>query len=144
MTLLVIMPVMYLSAQQSAVDEDIMFVDGVLYDGLAHRDAGATNTSFTIDGTKGFKDSTGVIINQKLVGEAAPGDSDYEHGRWTRFIVQFTTAGLDSFDVDRDQFYDLEEFMIRDVPTVLSLIGSGHIEITSGGIFELFPIKKSN
>ena len=135
---------MALYAQQSGVDEEIMFVDGLVYDGLAQRTAGATNLSFTIDGIKGYRDSTGVFINQKLVGEAAPGDSDYEHGRWTRFIVQFTTAGLDSFDVNRDLLYDEEAHLIRNHEQVLALLQSGHLEVISGGIFELFPIKKSN
>lgn len=49
-----------------------------------------------------------ALTGQRSVSEAAPGDADYNGGRWSVLLVDYTEAGVAAFDTDGDGDVDGE------------------------------------
>lgn len=72
-----------------------------------------------------FDDS--VISGQRSVAESAPGDRDYNGGRWMVFLVTFTDQGLAVHDADNDGVVDFE---LTNDADVMAHEGFGHFTIS--------------
>lgn len=108
----------------ATVVDDAIWVDGRLYGTVV------TPATFKSPPPK----STDVIYNfsmsglngQRSVAEAAPGDPDYNGGRWSVRMVVFTALGLGIHDPDGDGTVNFE--LMSDAQ-VLHHESLGHLEI---------------
>ncbi len=78
------------------------WANGILY-GTEHGityspNNGARNTLLVFQGLKG----------QRAVAEAAPGDINYQNGRWQVVILEFTPEGRKVFDINNDGYSEFE------------------------------------
>jgi hypothetical protein len=98
------------------------YVDGELY-----RTVG-TPTSLPdkgpFDGLYGFSDE--ILQGQTPVAESAPGDQDYNGGRWERRILEFTEEGVAVHDPDGDGVVNFELTSWEEVEEHIAL---GHLEV---------------
>lgn len=67
------------------------------------------------------------LSGQRSVSEAAPGDRDYNGGRWMVFAVTFTDLGKTIHDADGDGIVNFE---LTGDAMVLEHMGLGHLEIS--------------
>ena len=94
-----------------------------------------TDTSFT----KTRPGNTDVLYNfdmsgltgQRPVAEAAPGDPDYNGGRWSVKFVTFTTQGIAAHDPDGDGAVNFE---LMNADRVLEHEGLGHFTIMDSNV----------
>jgi hypothetical protein len=115
--------------------QDAIWADGRLFDTVL------TDTSFKSPPAG----STDIIFNfmasgltgQRSVAEAAPGDSDYNGGRWNVMAVTYTEAGLAFFDPDGDGAVNSE---LMDAETVLDYAELGYLNIQETGIHFECPL----
>ena len=66
------------------------------------------------------------LMGQRPVAEAAPGDTDYNGGRWSVKIVTFTAQGMAAHDPDGDGTVNFE---LMDADKVLEHEVLGHFTI---------------
>ena len=71
------------------------------------------------------------LKGQRSVAEAAPGDPDFNGGRWKVMGVSFTAQGLDAFDKDDDGNVDME---ITNAEDLWSYVDSGDLLVMDTGI----------
>jgi hypothetical protein len=115
---------------------DAIWVDGELYDTVI------TPTSFTAPPEQ----STDVIYSfmmsglegQRSVAESAPGDPDYNGGRWDVQMVVFTEAGEAVHDPDGDGFVNFE--LMSDAE-VLASEADGNLEIMDANFYFVCPLR---
>ena len=55
-----------------------------------------------------FNFANSGLSGQRSVSESAPGDRNYNGGRWNVISVTYTAAGLAFFDADNDNSVDFE------------------------------------
>jgi hypothetical protein len=92
--------------------------------------------------------STDVIYNfmmsgldgQHSVAETAPGDRDYNGGRWSVQAVVFTDEGLAAFDTNNDGHVDEGE-ELTNAEDVLDAEADGYLEITDIGFYFECPLQ---
>jgi hypothetical protein len=92
--------------------------------------------------------STDILYNfgmsrldgQRGVAESAPGDRDYNGGRWDVKMVVFTDQGLDAHDPDGDGFVNFE---LTSADEVLAHEELGHILIMDTGIYFECPLLRA-
>jgi len=102
----------------------------------------ATDTSFksppenTTDIIFSFAGSG--LDGQRSVSEAAPGDRDYNGGRWNVMSVAYTEAGLAFFDEDNDGTVDFE---LTNAEDVLEAAEMGLITITKANFYFSCPLR---
>ena len=107
-----------------------------------------TDTSFNLPPMH----STDVLYNfgmsglqgQRAISAAAPGDRDYNGGRWSVKVVVFTVAGKAAHDPDGDGFVNFE---LTSVDAVLAHHALGHFDIIDTSIYfecPLLPGKKAS
>jgi hypothetical protein len=77
------------------------------------------------------------LSGQRSVAEAAPGDPDYNGGRWTVMAVTFTEAGLIVFDPDGDGAVNFE---LTNAEAVLESAELGLLTIQETGIYFECPL----
>lgn len=112
-----------------------LWANGVLYDTVG------TQTSFknpppqSLDMLFNF-DGSG-LTSQRSVSESAPGDTDFNGGRWSVMAVTFTKAGLDSLDMDGDGKVDVEMTSEQDV---MDALDAGLITIAATGTYFECPL----
>ena len=112
-----------------------IWVDGRLYDVVL------TDTDFkpppdqATDLIFNFMDSG--LSGQRSVAEAAPGDPDYNGGRWTVMAVSFTDAGRLRFDPDGDGMVNLE---LMNAEAVLQSAAAGLVIIEETGVYFECPL----
>jgi len=112
-----------------------IWVDDVLYDTVA------TPTSFVAPP----EHSTDLIYSfmmsglggQRSIADAAPGDPDFNGGRWNVQMVVFTEDGLDALDMDHDDIIDFELTSDADVLAAESL---GYLEISPANFYFECPL----
>ena len=112
---------------------DAFWVDDQLYRTIA------TPTSLP---DRGPKDGLYVFTNlegQRPVGEAKPGDQDYNGGRWQVVLLAFTEAGLAAHDPDDD---GVANFELTNWEQVEAHIGLGHLEVAGLGPSFVCPVIK--
>ena len=114
---------------------DAFYVDGEIY-----RTVG-TPTDLPVegpfDGLYGFSGLEG----QTPVAESAPGDQDYNGGRWARRILEFTEDGIAVHDPDGDGMVNFE---LTSWEEVEHHIGLGHLEVTPGVKYFECPVIPKN
>lgn len=99
-------PVPSASAASAVRAAEAVWANGAIYDVVV------TDTSFQ----KPPAQSTDVLFNfgmsglqgQRSISESAPGDRDYNGGRWSVMPVEFTSAGKIYFDDNNDGIVDFE------------------------------------
>lgn len=127
------------SAGRATVVDDAIWVDGSLYGTVA------TDTSFnappsqTTDTIYSF--SMSGLQGQRSIAEAAPGDRDYNGGRWDVKMVVFTALGLSVHDADGDGMVDGE---IMSDGELLNEWALGNVEIFDTGFYFECPLRPSH
>ena len=91
--------------------------------------AGSTDTLYNF-GMSG-------LGGQRAVSESAPGDSDYNGGRWSVKAVVFTDQGKAVHDPDGDGMVNFE---LKSAEDVLHHEALGHIVIMDTGIYFECPL----
>ncbi len=125
------------AAGGATVVDDAIWAHGELYGTVA------TPTTFTSPPLH----STDVIYSfgmsgltgQRSVSEAAPGDRDYNGGRWNVKMVVFTALGLSVHDADGDGAVDFELTSAEEVHQHWML---GHLEIYDTGFYFECPLRR--
>ena len=77
------------------------------------------------------------LQGQRSVSEAAPGDRDYNGGRWLVHFAFFTTLGESIHDADGDGIVDFE---LTNAEEVLAHEALGHLEIVDGNFYFVCPL----
>ncbi len=77
------------------------------------------------------------LSGQRSVGEAKPGDEDYNGGRWEVHPVTFTELGISIHDPDGDGVVNFE--LMSDAE-VLAHAGLGHLEIGGPAAWFVCPV----
>ena len=78
------------------------------------------------------------LKGQRAIAEAAPGDPDYNGGRWNVMVVAFTDAGKAIHDVDGDGTVDFE---LTNAEAVLHHAALGHLTISAPGVYFECPLR---
>ena len=98
--------------------EDAFWVDDVLYRTIL------TPTNLPDHGPKDGLYVIQGLMDQQPVGEAKPGDQDYNGGRWQVTVIQFTAAGEAVHDTDGDGYVDLELTNWEALSTTIDAVNS--------------------
>jgi hypothetical protein len=77
------------------------------------------------------------LTGQRSVSEAAPGDTDFNGGRWSVKMVVFTTQGLAAHDPDGD---GVANFELTNADDVLAHAALGHFDILDTGVYFECPL----
>ncbi len=119
--------------------ENAIWVHDELYNTVA------TDTSFqspphqSTDIIFSFMDSG--LTGQRSVAEYAPGDPEYDGGRWNVMLVTFTSEGMSIHDADEDGAVDFE---LTNAEQVLQHAELGHLTITDPGVYFECPVIPRN
>lgn len=115
------------SAKATVVRGGAIWNDGTLYRTvLTPTDLTKTNApDHSYDILYNF-DGSG-LTGQRAVADAAPGDTDYNGGRWKVFAVTFTAIGIEVHDTDNDGNVNFE---LTSDEMVLHHVTLGHITIS--------------
>lgn len=123
-------------ADAAAVVADAIWANDALYGTIG------TDTSFTAppEGTTDvlFNFGDSGLSGQRAVSEAAPGDPDYNGGRWNVMLVTFTELGMTIHDADGDGMVDFE---LTNAEAVLHHAELGHLTITAPGVYFECPLR---
>jgi hypothetical protein len=92
-------------------------------------DRGPKDGLFVFDGLSG----------QLPIGEAKPGDRDYNGGRWQVYVVSFTDSGMEAHDPDGDGTVN---FQLDSWEMVMHHIDLGHLEMAGMGPSFVCPVIK--
>jgi hypothetical protein len=119
----------------TVVLEDAIWAHGELYGTVA------TPTSFRNVRLR----STDVIYSfmmneiggQRSVSETAPGDRDYNGGRWNVHLAFYTPQGETYFDQDGD---DIVDFELTSAEEVLAEVTAGNLEIIKANFYFVCPL----
>jgi len=114
---------------------EALWANGELFDTVL------TDTSFNLPPMH----STDVLYNfgmsglqgQRSVSAAAPGDRDFNGGRWSVKVVVFTEAGKAAHDPDGD---GLANFELTSADAVLAHQALGHFDIIDTSIYFECPL----
>lgn len=77
------------------------------------------------------------LMGQRAVAESAPGDRDYNGGRWDVKLVTFTTQGIAAHDPDGDGTVNFE---LTNAADVLHHEMLGHITIMDANFYFVCPL----
>lgn len=122
-------PVIRSASAKAERASNAIWAHGQLYDTIAtpaffdDPPIHSTDVIYSFDGSG--------LAGQRSVAEAAPGDPDYNGGRWRVMAVVFTDLGLMVLDSEPDGVIDAE---IMDATDVLAYAAAGLIEITDTGV----------
>jgi hypothetical protein len=77
------------------------------------------------------------LTGQRSVADAAPGDRDYNGGRWDVQVVTFTALGISVHDGDGDGYVDFE---LSSEAEVLAHEALGHLVINEANFYFECPL----
>lgn len=77
------------------------------------------------------------LAGQNLVSDSAPGDPDYNGGRWSAQMVTFTAAGIAALDGDNDGLIDQELTSADDVNDAAD---AGYLVINAANFYFECPL----
>ena len=77
------------------------------------------------------------LMGQRAISASAPGDRDYNGGRWSVKVVVFTDAGKAVHDPDND---GLANFELTSEDAVLAHHALGHLDIIDTSIYFECPL----
>jgi len=105
----------------------------------------ATDTAFTSPPPHStdviFSFANSGLDGQRSVAQYAPGDPDYNGGRWNVMVVKFTELGKQMYDADGDGMVDVELTNAEDVLTQAEL---GLLSIMMPGVYFECPLLPSD
>jgi len=81
------------------------------------------------------------IMGQRSVAEAAPGDRDYNGGRWNVMLVTLTDTGRKMFDADHNGVLDDPDLELTNAGEVLELAEGGFLMISSAHFYFECPLR---
>ncbi len=81
------------------------------------------------------------LSGQRSIAESAPGDRDYNGGRWEVRLAVFTELGLSVHDADDDGTADFE---LTNDTQLHSHVALGHIELVDTGFYFECPLLPNN
>lgn len=84
-----------------------------------------------------FNFANSGLTGQRSVSESAPGDPDYNGGRWAVMAVTFTPAGKSALDADDNGMVDSE---FTNAAEVLDAADMGYVSIQATGIYFECPL----
>ena len=79
------------------------------------------------------------LTGQRSISDAAPGDRDYNGGRWTVKMVVFSSLGLSIHDADNDGAVDFELTSAEQLHEHYML---GHLEILDTDVYFECPLRR--
>ena len=77
------------------------------------------------------------LMGQRAVSSGAPGDRDYNGGRWTVMMVSFTALGMSVHDPDGDGSVNFE---LTSETAVMDHYALGHIDIMNANFYFECPL----
>lgn len=77
------------------------------------------------------------LMGQRPVSDSAPGDRDYNGGRWSVTVAAFTTAGMAVLDSDNNGMIDEELTSAEDVADA---VADGFVTLTETAIYFECPL----
>ena len=77
------------------------------------------------------------LMGQRAVADAAPGDRDYNGGRWSVQVAVFTDLGKEVHDTDDDGYVDAE---LTSADQVMMMVDLGHIEVFPANFYFECPM----
>ncbi len=119
------------AAKATPVFAEVIWAEGDLWgtvltpSGLGKGPAKSFDALYVFDGSG--------LAGQRPIAEAAPGDRDYNGGRWQVFPVTFTAAGIAAHDPDGD---GLVNFELMSDGQLLAHMGLGHLTIASEPVMQ--------
>jgi hypothetical protein len=114
---------------------DAIWAGGELYDTIGTPTVFRTPPANSTDTLYNFGMSG--LQGQRSVSESAPGDPDFNGGRWSIKIVVFTSAGHSLFDPDGDGIVNFEMVSQADV---LQQASQGNLTIMDTDIYFECPL----
>lgn len=118
--------------------EDAIWVDDELYRTVITSATFLSPPLHSTDAIYSFMMSG--LMGQRSIAEAAPGDRDYNGGRWNVQMVTFTDAGVAEFDMDGDMSVDVEITNLADLMDAEAL---GYVEIMPANFYFECPLRPS-
>jgi hypothetical protein len=103
----------------------------------------ATDTNFKSPPPQST-DKIYAFPGQASVAEAAPGDRDYNGGRWDVLVVSYTDDGLALFDANLDGMVDASEMQFTNAEDILLAEQMGLLTITSANFYFECPLRPSH
>ena len=119
----------------ATVVDDAIWAHGELYGTVATPTSFTSPPSHTTDVIYSF--GMNQVTGQRSVSEAAPGDRDYNGGRWRVKLAMFTPAGETYIDADNDNVVDFE---LTSAEEVLDYADQGYIEIVDTDVSFVCPL----
>lgn len=77
------------------------------------------------------------LMGQRAVADAAPGDRDYNGGRWSVQMAVFTDLGKEVHDTDDDGHVDAE---LTSADQVMMMVDFGHLEVFPANFYFECPM----
>ena len=118
--------------------EDVIWANGEIYSTVLTTNSFKNPPAHTLDLLFNF-DMSG-LSGQRPVADAAPGEGQYNGGRWSVQLVAFTDAGKAAHDPDGDGVVNFE---LTSADMVLHHVELGHIIITPANFYFSCPLVKS-
>lgn len=119
-----------------AKPEDAIWANGRLYDTIILGDIKNPNP-ISMDYLYNFEGSG--LMGQRSVAEAAPGDKDYNGGRWILIPVKFTPCGIAVHDPDGDGYVNFE--LMSEEEVLYHAFVLGHLELGEPARYFLCPLR---
>lgn len=119
--------------------EDAIWHDGELYDTVVTPTSFMQPPSHAVDLIFSFAMSG--LMGQRSVSESAPGEPDYNGGKWWVQMVVFTEAGLAALDPGADSTIDVE---LKSVEEVLQAESDGYLTITPTSTYFQCPMLRGD
>jgi hypothetical protein len=118
--------------------DDVIWAHGELYSTVLTTNSFKMPPAHSVDTLYNF--SMSGLEGQRPISDAAPGDTDYNGGRWSVNMVMFTAAGKAAHDPDGDGIVNFE---LTDAGMIDHHVQLGHLEILETDIYFSCPLTKS-
>jgi hypothetical protein len=82
-----------------------------------------------------------ALSGQRSVAVYAPGDPEYNGGRWNVMVVEYTEAGKALFDPDKDGAVNFE---LTNAEDLLDAADMGYVTITEAGVHFECPLRSQH
>lgn len=132
------------SDKAAGVADNAIWVDGVIYGTVGTSTSFKSPPEHSTDVIYSFttteEDPDFGLDGQRSIAEAAPGDTDYNGGRWSVKKVVYTDAGLAFFDANNDGVVD-DGFELMSDEELHDAEDLGLVVITDTGIYFECPLR---
>jgi hypothetical protein len=132
---LAVTPAAFAQNGATVISEDAIWANGELYGTVVTPTSFKHVPSHSTDVIYSFM--MNELQGQRSVSEAAPGDRDYNGGRWRVYLAFFTPLGETVHDADGDGLVDFE---LTTAEQVLEHQALGHLEIVDANFSFVCPL----